>query len=325
MSASFAALLPVVLLIAAGIVLRHTIMREDEQWKGIERLAYYLLFPALIVDMLATSDLSQVPVLGVGGSLFLAIVLMAFICLALRPLMAARFGVDGPAFSSVMQGATRWNTFVALALAGGLFGTPAVALTAVAIVAMIPILNVINVWTHIHYASEGPRNARTIVGALIGNPLIWSCVIGLALNIFGLPLPGPVHSFLDLLARSSLACGLLTVGAGLHIAGLIRPAPAMMIATTLADRDARDSGRSRRADGRHRRRAGGRHLLLIGAGSGRNLCAGAPDGRRRTADGADPDVRDGAGGADNADRARDRSLVVAFMRAAGPAPVGLPL
>jgi malonate transporter len=119
MSAAFAALLPVVLLIVAGIVLRHTIMREDEQWKGGERQTYYLLFPALIVDTLASSDLSRVPVFGVGGSLFLAIVLMAFICLALRPLMAARFGVDGPAFSSVMQGATRWNTFVALAACSG--------------------------------------------------------------------------------------------------------------------------------------------------------------------------------------------------------------
>jgi predicted permease len=233
MSAAFIALLPVVLLIVAGIVLRHTIMKDEEQWKGVERLTYYLLFPALIIDTLARSDLSRVPVLGVGAALFLAIILMTLICLALRPLLAARLAVDGPAFTSVMQGATRWNTFVALALAGSLFGAEGVALTAVAIVAMIPILNVINVWTLIHYASNGPRNVRAILGALLGNPLIWSCIIGLALNLLGLRLPAPVHSFLGALSGASVACGLLAVGAGLHVAGLMRPAPAMMIATGL--------------------------------------------------------------------------------------------
>ena len=233
MSAAFSALVPVILLIVTGLLLRRTVLPEEMQWNGIERLTYYVLFPALILDTLTRSDLSRVPILGVGGALFLAIVLMAALCLALRPYLAARFAIGGPAFTSVMQGATRWNTFVALALAASLFGTLGVALTSVAIVAMIPLLNIINVWALAHYASDQPPSGRAITRILLGNPLIWSCIAGLALNVLGVPIAEPIHAFADILGRASLSCGLLSVGAGLQIAGLIRPSPAVLISTVL--------------------------------------------------------------------------------------------
>ncbi|MGE0036871.1 MAG: AEC family transporter, partial [Xanthobacteraceae bacterium] len=46
-------------------------------------------------------------------------------------------------------------------------------------------------------------------------------------------LVGPLRAFADALGRASLACGLLSVGAGLQIAGLIRPSPAILLATAL--------------------------------------------------------------------------------------------
>ena len=233
MLAAFAALIPVILLIVAGFWLRRTILPEELQWNGIERLTYYVLFPALIINTLAHADLSRVPILGVGGALFLAILIMAALCLAMRRWLAARFAIGGPAFTSILQGATRWNTFVALVLAASLFDTLGVALASVAIVAMIPVLNVINVWALTRFASEHQRTGSAMVGALMANPLIWSCVIGLALNVFGLPLVGPLRAFADALGRASLACGLLSVGAGLQIAGLIRPSPAILLTTVL--------------------------------------------------------------------------------------------
>jgi predicted permease len=233
MLAAFSALVPVILLIVAGFWLRRTILPEEMQWNGIERLTYYVLFPALIIDTLARADLASVPILGVGAALFLAILIMAALCLALRPWLAARFAIGGPALTSVMQGATRWNTFVALVLAASLFGPLGVALASVAIVAMIPVLNVINVWSLARFASEHPQTGRAIFGALMGNPLIWSCVVGLLLNVLGVPLPEPIHLFADALGRASLACGLLSVGAGLQIAGLIRPGPAVLLTTAL--------------------------------------------------------------------------------------------
>ena len=101
-----AALLPVFLLIVLGFVLKRSLMRLDTQWHGLERLTYYVLFPTLLIQTLVKADLSDVPVAGVGGALLLSALLMSLLCLALRPRLS-RWSIDGPAFTSIFQGATR--------------------------------------------------------------------------------------------------------------------------------------------------------------------------------------------------------------------------
>jgi len=66
------------------------------------------------------------------------------LCLALRPVLA-RCTIDGPAFTSIFQGATRWQTYVALAVSGNLHGEIGLALASVAMVAIIPLVNVFSV------------------------------------------------------------------------------------------------------------------------------------------------------------------------------------
>src|ERR1700754_2538352 len=100
MAIVIAALLPVFILIALGVVLKRTLMRLETQWHGLEQLTYYVLFPMLLVQTLVKADLSSVPIAGVGGALVLATLLMALLCLALRPLLT-RFDIDGPAFTSI--------------------------------------------------------------------------------------------------------------------------------------------------------------------------------------------------------------------------------
>ena len=68
MSAVLAALLPVFFLIVAGFLLRLWLIRDDAHWIGVERLVYYVMFPALLVETLARADLRRVPVAGVGGA-----------------------------------------------------------------------------------------------------------------------------------------------------------------------------------------------------------------------------------------------------------------
>jgi hypothetical protein len=52
MSAVVAALIPVFLLMAAGVLARRFLVTEEGHWVGIERLAYFVLFPALLIDTL---------------------------------------------------------------------------------------------------------------------------------------------------------------------------------------------------------------------------------------------------------------------------------
>jgi malonate transporter and related proteins len=115
MAVVVAALLPVFLLIVLGVILKRSLMRLETQWHGLERLTYYVLFPMLLIQTLVRADLTKVPVAGVGGALLLSVLAMSLLCLALRPLLV-RMAIDGPAFTSIFQGATRWQTYVALAV-----------------------------------------------------------------------------------------------------------------------------------------------------------------------------------------------------------------
>ena len=222
MAVVIAALLPVFILIVLGVVLKRSLMRLDTQWHGLERLTYFVLFPMLLIQTLVKADLSKVPVAGVGGALLLSALAMSLLCLALRPALS-RLEIDGPAFTSIFQGATRWQTYVALSVSANMFGDVGLALASVAMVAIIPLVNVFSVAVLAHYASPEKQSARAIVMTVIRNPLIWACAIGLFINVVHLPLPKIWHEVADALSRSSLAIGLLVTGAGLHLEGLLRP------------------------------------------------------------------------------------------------------
>jgi malonate transporter and related proteins len=232
MAVVISALLPVFLLIVLGFILKRSLMRLDTQWHGLERLTYYVLFPTLLIQTLVKADLSDVPVAGVGGALLLSALLMSLLCLVLRPLLA-RWNIDGPAFTSIFQGATRWQTFVALAVSSNLFGNTGLALASVAMVAIIPLVNVFSVSVLAQYASPEKQSVRAIVMTVAQNPLIWACVIGLVVNVTHLPLPKVWHDVAETLGRSSLGIGLLVTGADLHLEGLLRPSLAASIAVFL--------------------------------------------------------------------------------------------
>jgi malonate transporter and related proteins len=232
MAVVISALLPVFLLIVLGFILRRSLMRLDTQWHGLERLTYYVLFPTLLIQTLVKADLSSVPVAGVGGALMLSALAMSLLCLALRPLFS-RWNIDGPAFTSIFQGATRWQTYVALAVSSNLFGHTGLALASVAMVAIIPLVNIFSVSVLAHYAAPEKQSLRAIVMTVLTNPLIWACAIGLAVNVTHLPLPQVWHDVAEALGRSSLGIGLLVTGAGLQLAGMFRPSLAASIAVFL--------------------------------------------------------------------------------------------
>lgn len=228
-----AALLPVFLLIAMGFLLKRTLLKHESQWLGLEQIVYFILFPALLIQTTARADLNAVPVLGVGGALMLAVLGVAGLCLALRPVLMKGLGVSGATFTSIFQGSVRWQTYVALAVAANLYGALGLTLASVAMVAMIPILNIMSVWVLAHYASPQRLSWGTVLLTIAKNPFIWACAIGLALNLLHIPFTGVVYDFTDALGRSSLAIGLLCVGAGLRLEGVIKARSPAWLAVVL--------------------------------------------------------------------------------------------
>jgi predicted permease len=122
--------------------------------------------------------------------------------------------LDGPAFTSVFQGGVRFNNYVGVTLAAGLFGAQGVALAAICNAAIVPTVNVLCVLVFARHG-EAPLDARGVVRQIIANPLVVACAGGIALQTLGLRLPPGLEPALKALGAASLPLGLLCVGAAL--------------------------------------------------------------------------------------------------------------
>lgn len=223
------AILPVFLLIGLGNLLRRNGFPGDSFWDAAERLTYFVLFPCLLVAVLADADLGSGNVWRMAGAIAGAILVMTLLLALLRPLL----GVDGPGYTSVVQGAIRMNTYIGLAGAFALYGQSGLASAAVAVATIVPLVNLICVLSLARHGEGTRSDPAGILIALAKNPLIIGCVVGFALNGLGVGLPIIVGPTLDILARAALPLGLLAAGAGLRVKALKNSPRAALMASAL--------------------------------------------------------------------------------------------
>lgn len=211
------ALLPVIAIVILGRFLAWRGTITPDGWRGIERLSYVLLFPALIIRALASAPFETAP-------WRLAVVLIAAQVTLGGVGMLARFmpNVERPAVGSIIQSNVRWNTFVALSLASLLHGDAGLALVTIAAAAMIPTANVLSVYALIGHAEREPGVKPKPLLALLTNPLIIACAIGGVLAVGNVTFPKPVDDTLRLMGQATIALGLLTAGAGVDFGALKR-------------------------------------------------------------------------------------------------------
>jgi malonate transporter and related proteins len=211
MNAMIWALAPIFLLILLGYLLRRYEFPGGGFWPLSERLTYYVLLPCLLVDSLISADFGALPVARTFAVIVLSLVLVSLLTLAMRRMLP----LNGPAFTSLFQGAIRPNTYLGLAGAMALFGQEGVLLSALAIAAVIPANNLICVLVVSCYGAKEVRGIGRITLEIAKNPLIVSCLIGFAINAAGVRLPFELPEVVRVLGRASLPLGLLAVGAGL--------------------------------------------------------------------------------------------------------------
>jgi malonate transporter len=203
---------PIFGLIVAGFGIRRTKLFPAEAWPPVERLTYYVLFPSLLFVNLATANLSDLPVGGMAVGVIGTPALMAAFLLLVR----TRLALHAPGFTSLLQGAVRFNTYLGIPLVVAFYGPETIALGALFIAFMVPFINVLCVWVLARYSGT-EISALGAAKEMARNPLIITCLAGIAINVTGLGLAEPIERFLALLGRAAPAVGLLCVGAGLDI------------------------------------------------------------------------------------------------------------
>ena len=208
----FSTIAPIFLIIVVGFSLRQFKVFGEGAWTSIERLTYYVFFPSLLFVSLATADISDLPVVIMAAGVVGTPTIILLILLSCR----AWLGIDGPAFTSVTQGATRFNTYIGIPLVITFFGEKYIALCALFIGFMVPFINIVSVWLLTQYGKAGSTKGHALVD-LIKNPLIIACLAGIAVNLSGLGLASPIKTFFELLGYAAPPVGLLCAGAGLDV------------------------------------------------------------------------------------------------------------
>ncbi len=203
---------PIFALIVGGFGLRRTKLFPADAWPPVERLTYYVLFPSLLFVNLATANLSDLPV----GAMAVGVVGTPALMAALLLLVRTRLALHAPGFTSLLQGAVRFNTYLGIPLVVAFYGPETIALGALFIAFMVPFINVLCVWVLARYGGTD-ISASGVAKEMVRNPLIVACLAGIAINITGTGLAEPAERFFTLLGRAAPAVGLLCVGAGLDI------------------------------------------------------------------------------------------------------------
>ena len=220
---------PIFILIVLGHLLRRGGIPSFEFWNLNDRLVYWVLMPALLFQKTSTIQLDP----SIVGA-YAVVILGGFAAAVLFSLAAGRLaGFDGPVNSSVLQGAARHNTFIALAVAERLYGIDGLAIAAVATSLLIPTTNVTMV-TAMVWMVRGPDEKRiltSIMRDLARNPLILSVGAGVAWNLLGSgPIP-VVHDVAAILGGAALPVVLLCVGANIRVRAMAASAKPMIVSS----------------------------------------------------------------------------------------------
>lgn len=231
MTAIFESILPIFLLVLVGVWLRRSKLVDQGLWVGLEQFGYYLLFPALLFSTLAKADFTGMKSDATAIATIGSVTLMSISLLLIWPLLR-RSGISGATFTSIFQTATRWNAFIALAIAEKLHGALGLSLTALVMTLIIIPINFYNVAVLVWF-SGGSRGVGFFFVKIATNPLIISSVLGILFNLAGIALYAPVMTAIDMLATASLSLGLVLVGAGLKIADALKPSAPALLAVAL--------------------------------------------------------------------------------------------
>ena len=206
----FSILIPDFTLILIGFVLIRITHWGADFWSGLEKMVYFVLFPALLFVSTARTPLD----FHVTGNL-LAVALITVLCaIALGWLAKPLFRPAPMIFESGVQTAFRFNSYIALAVAFRLAGEQGTSLMALIIGFAVPICNAAAVHALAH------QKKGMLLQELAKNPLLLATAGGTLFNLAGGSLPEVVGVTLSRMGSASIALGLIMVGAGLKFSAI---------------------------------------------------------------------------------------------------------
>jgi len=215
MLATLTSILPIFIIIALGLALRKGGIPSVEFWNLNDKLVYWVLMPCLMFNKISVASLGETPLVP-----YAATILGGFFAALIFAILVSRLMGYKPAqATSILQGCSRHNSFIGLAMAANLYGAAGFEIAIIATAILVPVTNVVVVILMVIALQPGKRSGlpKAILRDLSRNPHIVSIVLAILVNYHhGAPLP-VIHEATGILGAAALPVTLLAVGANLRI------------------------------------------------------------------------------------------------------------
>ena len=214
----FYSVLPIFLIALLGSVIRRKWLTSDEFWRGLEKLSFYVLFPTVLFQYSYKVDLGSSGFLRLAGALIIANLIIAILLVVYQ----SRKPYDKVQFTTIFQGATRYNNYVFFGLGAALFGEDGLSIISTISPCLLIVTNITSIMSFIYYIpqNEGSSFSRKkslilMIKSIAANPFVIASIVGWFFNYFELILNVGVEKTIRSLADSALAIGIMIVGASI--------------------------------------------------------------------------------------------------------------
>lgn len=207
----FSALIPIFSLIMIGYFLKKIKFPSKDFWPQADKLTYFILMPSLLIYKLSNASLE-----GINSINFVITALLGIFAVFILLIIINKFlNFKDEAFTSVVQGGIRFNTYVFLALVDSIFDDKGLVLAAILMTFAIPFINILCISSFALYGNNSKLSFSYLLKSILTNPLILACFIGGMINFLDINLPLIANKTLAILSSAALPLGLLSVGFGL--------------------------------------------------------------------------------------------------------------
>ncbi|NOX33749.1 MAG: AEC family transporter [Deltaproteobacteria bacterium] len=226
------AIFPIFTLLLLGSLLKYFNITNEIFLKTSDKLVYFIFFPAMLFWKIGSSEPDKTISLNLCIASIMAVIIVYLLSLAAIRL----FRISNFQAGSFSQACYRFNTYIGMAIVMNTLGESGIRYFGILIGFAIPIINVLAVSTLIwHSGKKGStgQNLKSLLKALISNPLILGCAAGILFSRARFSFPVFADNTLRLMTAVTMPLALISIGGSLSLAGLKHNTKIAFIASIL--------------------------------------------------------------------------------------------
>jgi len=210
---SINAVLPIFLLMCLGMFFRRINLFDDNFISKANKFAFKILLPAHLFNNIYKSEISKT----VDVKLIIFALVINVLIIGTMSVIVPKFERDKRNISVMIQGLYRSNfVLFGVPLSINLFGDSNVVTVITLIAIMIPFFNFTSVILLDWYSNDRSDYKKTAI-SIIKNPLIWGCILGIAVSVLNINIPQFAEKTVNEVAKMATPLALMALGGEIKI------------------------------------------------------------------------------------------------------------